>query len=99
MMRPFEQSNKTSEESISKLTMCLTSIEDGIASGMQMLAIAFPKQPLTTSVSHVPPVSHKVALPHHLRMVPHYAEVLYTPHSIELVTTNSVSPSLGEDQL
>ena len=26
MMRPFEQSNKTSEESISKLTMCLTSI-------------------------------------------------------------------------
>ena len=57
MMRPFEQSNKTSEESISKLTMCLTSIEDGIASGMQMLAIAFPKQPLTTSVSHVPPVS------------------------------------------
>ena len=37
-MRSFEQSNKTLEESISKMTECLTSIGDGIASGMHMLA-------------------------------------------------------------
>ena len=34
MMESFQQSNKTLEESISKMTMCLTSLGDGIASGM-----------------------------------------------------------------
>lgn len=40
MIDAIEKSNKTLDESISKMTTCLTSIGDGIAAGMQMLAMA-----------------------------------------------------------
>jgi len=52
MMESFKQSNKTLEESLSKMTMCLTSLGDGIASGMQMLAMALSGQ----SQNNVPQV-------------------------------------------
>ena len=54
MMESFQQSNKTLEESISKMTVCLTSLGDGIASGMQMLAMALSCQPQ----NNVPQVFH-----------------------------------------
>ena len=37
MLQTFEQSNKTLDEAISKMTTCLTSIREGISSGMQIL--------------------------------------------------------------
>jgi len=40
MMEMFEKSNKTLEDSITKMTTCLTSLGEGIAAGMQMLAMA-----------------------------------------------------------
>lgn len=54
MMESFPQSNKTLEESISKMTRCLTSLGDGIASGKQMLAMALSGQPQNNvhQVSH-----------------------------------------------
>lgn len=54
MMKSFEQSNKTLEESISKMTECLTSIGDGIASEMCMLAMVFSNPPPTMGVPHAP---------------------------------------------
>ena len=56
MMRSFEQSNKTLEESISKMTECLTSIGDGTASGMRTLAMALSNPPPTTGVPRAPQV-------------------------------------------
>lgn len=58
MMKSFEQSNKTLEDSISKMTMCLTSLGDGIASGMQMLAMALSGQPPNAVAPRVPQVYH-----------------------------------------
>ena len=55
MMKSFEQSNKTLE-SISKMTECLTSIGDGIASEMCMLAMVFSNPPPTMGVPHAPQV-------------------------------------------
>lgn len=40
MLEAFDRSNKTLEDSISNMTSCLTSLGDGISSGMQMLAMA-----------------------------------------------------------
>ena len=40
MLEMFDKSNKTLEQSISKMTTCLTSLGEGIAAGMQMLAMA-----------------------------------------------------------
>ena len=47
MLKSFERSNKTMEESIGKMTDCLTSLGEGIATGMRMLAnaIASTHQP------------------------------------------------------
>lgn len=58
MVRTFEQSNKTLEESISKMVMSWTSLGDGIASGKRTLEMAFSNQPLTTGVPHAPQVYH-----------------------------------------
>ena len=58
MMRTFEQSNKTLEESISKMTMCLTYPGGGIATGKRMLEMALSNQLLTTGVPHAPRVYH-----------------------------------------
>jgi len=46
------------EESISKTTMCVTSLGDVIASGMQMLVMALSGQPQNNDVPHAPQVSH-----------------------------------------
>lgn len=40
MLEIFEKSNKTLEESITKMTSSISSLGDGIAAGMQMLAMA-----------------------------------------------------------
>lgn len=40
MLKSFDKSNKTMEESIGKMTACLTSLGEGIATGMRMLANA-----------------------------------------------------------
>ena len=46
------------EESVSKMTMCITSLGDVIASGMQMLVLALSGQPQNNDVPHTPQVSH-----------------------------------------
>ena len=48
MLKSFERSNKTMEESIGKMTDCLTSLGEGITIGMRMLtnAIAGTNQPV-----------------------------------------------------
>ena len=40
MLKSFDKSNKIMEESIGKMTACLTSLGEGIATGMRMLANA-----------------------------------------------------------
>lgn len=40
MLDAFERSNKTLDDSITKMTTCVTSLGKGIASGMRMLAMA-----------------------------------------------------------
>ena len=47
MLEAFEKSNKTLDDAISKMTNCLTSLGNGIAQGMQMLATAManPRPP------------------------------------------------------
>ena len=57
MIDAFDRSNKTLDESISKMTACLTSIGDGIASGMQMLAMALanPSPPVNYPQPNYPP--------------------------------------------
>ena len=40
MVEAFDGSNQTLERSITKMTNCLTSLGEGIGSGMQMLAMA-----------------------------------------------------------
>ena len=40
MLAAFELSNKTLDDSVSKMTTCLTSLGEGIAPGMRMLAMA-----------------------------------------------------------
>jgi len=40
MLEAFDKSNKTLDDAISKMTDCLTSLGNGIAQGMQMLAAA-----------------------------------------------------------
>ena len=45
MVKSFEQSNKSLEDSISKMTTCLTSLGDGMAKGLQMMAMVLSTQP------------------------------------------------------
>ena len=45
------------EESISKMTMCVTSLGDVIASGMQMLVMALSGQPQNNFAPHAPQVN------------------------------------------
>ena len=40
MLKSFDKSNKIMEESIGKMTACLTSLGEGITTGMRMLANA-----------------------------------------------------------
>ena len=49
MLAAFERSNKTLDDSISKMTTCLTSLGEGIASGMRMLAMALANPPCKPS--------------------------------------------------
>lgn len=49
MLAAFERSNKTLDDSISKMTTCLTSLGEGIASGMRMLAMALANPPANPS--------------------------------------------------
>ena len=83
------------EESISKTTMCVTSLGDVIASGTQMLVMALSGQPQNNDVPHTPQVSHPhfntyrgFASPYsygnHNIIVPYLPEVLYPPCSTEL---------------
>ena len=44
ILQAFERSYKTLHESISKMTTCLTSIGEGISSGMRMVAMALANQ-------------------------------------------------------
>lgn len=62
MVKSFEQSNKSLEDSISKMTTCLTSLGDGIAKGMQMMAMAVSAQP-PNSTAHPAPRAPQ-AYPH-----------------------------------
>jgi len=56
MLDAFERSNKTLDESISKMTTCLSSLGEGIASGMRMLAMALANPPANPSPTvHYPP--------------------------------------------
>lgn len=56
MLSAFEASNVSIENSISKLTTCLTSLGEGIASGMQALAMALGNMP--QQVPYPPPHQH-----------------------------------------
>ena len=49
MLKSFDKSNKIMEESIGKMTACLTSLGEGIATGMRMLANAIADTPSCTS--------------------------------------------------
>lgn len=49
MLATFERANKTLDDSVSKMTTCLTSLGDGIASGMRMLAMALANPPANPS--------------------------------------------------
>lgn len=49
MLAAFERSNKTLDDSISKMTTCLTSLGEGIALGMRMLAMALANPPANPS--------------------------------------------------
>lgn len=49
MLAAFERSNKTLDDSMSKMTTCLTSLGEGIASGMRMLAMALANPPANPS--------------------------------------------------
>lgn len=61
MLQTFEQSNKTLDEA--KMTTCLTSIGEGISSGMRILAMALANQtgakspPAHYKQQHYPPPS------------------------------------------
>ena len=63
MLQTFEQSNKTLDEAISKMTTCLTFIGEGISSGMRILATALANQtganspPAHYKQQHYPPHS------------------------------------------
>ena len=45
MLEAFERSNKTLDDSVTKKTTCLTSLGEGIASGMRLLAMALANPP------------------------------------------------------
>ena len=77
MVKSFEQSNKSLEDSISKMTTCLTSLRDGIAKGMQMMAMSLSAQfnPLTVlHILHLVHLKytliliHTMGFQHHLHM-------------------------------
>ena len=55
MVKSFEQSNKSLEDSIPKMTTCLTSLGDGMAKGLQIMAMALSTQPPDSSA---PPAPH-----------------------------------------
>ena len=54
MVDAFDRSNQTLENSITKMTNCLSSLGEGIASGMQMLAMALagPQQQVRVQYPH-----------------------------------------------
>lgn len=52
MLKSFERSTKTMEDSISQMTDCLTSLGDGIATGMRLLANALALYHLGAAVNH-----------------------------------------------
>lgn len=55
MLEIFEKSNKTLEESITKMTNCISSLGDGIAAGMQMLTAALAQNQPPTPPLFPPP--------------------------------------------
>ena len=74
MLDMFDKSNKTLEQSISKMTTCLTSMGEGIAAGMQMLAMALSQnQPV------VPP--HHPGHPHPYTAHPHVYHGQYSGYT------------------
>lgn len=58
LLDAFAQSNKTFEASMAKMTECLTSLGSGIASAMQMVAMALSGQPQSFSPIHGQYMSH-----------------------------------------
>ena len=73
MLEMFDKSNKTIEQSISKMTTCLTSLGEGIAAGMQMLAMALSQnQPV------VPP--HHPGHAHPYKAHPHVYHNQYSSY-------------------
>ena len=52
LLDAFAQSNKVFEASMTKMTDCLTSLGSGIASAMQMVAMAFSGQPQSFPLNH-----------------------------------------------
>lgn len=52
LLDAFAQSNKVFEASMSKMTDCLTSLGSGIASAMQMVAMALSGQPQSFPPNH-----------------------------------------------
>ena len=55
MLKSFQRSTKTMEDSISKMTDCLTSLGDGIATGMRLLANALAGNHSNAAVNHHTP--------------------------------------------
>lgn len=58
MLKSFQRSTKTMKDSISKMTDCLTSIGDGIATGMRLLANALAGNHSNAAVNHHTPAYH-----------------------------------------
>ena len=60
MVDAFDRSYQTLENSITKMTNCLSSLGEGIASGMQMLAMALagPQQQVRAQYPHPPTRTH-----------------------------------------
>lgn len=65
MLKSFERSAKTMEDSISKMTDCLTSLGDGIATGMRPLANALAGNHSSAVVNHHTPAWHPTQFDHY----------------------------------
>lgn len=62
MLKSFETSTKAMEDSISKMTDCLTSLGDGIATGMKLLANALAGNHSNVAANHHTPAYHPTQL-------------------------------------
>ena len=91
MLEAFEKSNKTLDDAISKMTNCLTSLGNGIAQGMQMLATAL-------SNPHPPP-SHYSQMPYNGNPQQHISPQQYYPSHHYQASTPVINARYNRDSV